>query len=65
MKNPMTRARSGSSVTIVPNTKGRSRRVQPRSCVTIITAVKIAVATSPNSAQPAQSMLSGSRAVAL
>src|SRR3954454_19673769 len=53
---PAMRARSGSSVTVVPSTSGRSSRVNPASCAAINTTVKIAVATSPNSAQPAQSI---------
>src|SRR5215212_4359139 len=56
MKNPTTRARSGSPVTIVPSRSGRSRRVQPTSCDTDIAAVSSAVARRPNSAQPAQSI---------
>src|SRR5215207_2136914 len=56
MKNPATLARSGSSVTRVPSTRGRSRRVSPASWAAIITAVRAAVATSPNSAHPAQSI---------
>src|ERR1700730_11352101 len=56
MKNPATRARSGSSVTSVPSSKGRSRRVSPASCEPIIMAVNVAVATNPNIAQPPQSM---------
>src|SRR5215207_786613 len=56
MKNPATLARSGSSVTRVPSTRGRSRRVSPASWAAIITAVSAEVATSPNSAHPAQSI---------
>src|SRR5215204_3518207 len=55
-KNPATRARSGSSVTMVPSSSGRSSLVSPASWAMIITAVRAAVATRPNSAQPAQSM---------
>src|SRR5918994_1377803 len=56
MKKPATLARSGSSVTMVPSTRGRSRRVSPASWAAIITAVSADVATSPNSAHPAQSI---------
>src|SRR5437667_12533158 len=56
MKNPATRARSGSSVTIVPSSSGRSRRVHPANWATIMTEVRIAVASRPNNAQPAQSI---------
>src|SRR5512133_3234459 len=59
MKNPATRARSGSSATMVPSSSGRSSRVSPASWAMIITAVNAAVATRPNSAQPAQSMSAG------
>src|SRR5215208_1992280 len=55
-KNPATRARSGSSVTMVPSSSGRSSRVSPANWAMIITEVRAAVATRPNSAQPAQSM---------
>src|SRR5215204_5709786 len=55
-KNPATRARSGSAVTMVPSSSGRSSRVSPASWAMIITAVRAAVATRPNSPQPAQSM---------
>src|SRR5437763_6527549 len=55
MKNPATRARSGSPVTSVPSTSGRSRRVRPASWAVIMTAVSAAVPTRPYSAQPAQS----------
>src|SRR5215218_3595917 len=58
-KNPATRARSGSAVTMVPSSSGRSSRVSPASWAMIITAVRAAVATRPNSAQPAQSMSAG------
>src|SRR5919106_4831848 len=56
MKKPATLARSGSSVTMVPSTRGRSRRVSPASWAAIITAVSAEVATSPNRAHPAQSI---------
>src|SRR5674476_1319049 len=56
MKNPATRARSGSAVTTVPSTRGRSRRVSPAIWAAIITAVRAVVATTPKSAQPAQSI---------
>src|SRR4051812_22406868 len=56
MKNPATRARSGSSVTVVPSNNGRSSRVQPRSWAAIMTAVSTAVASRPNNAHPAQSI---------
>src|SRR3954469_8118498 len=61
MKNPTTRARSGSPVTIVPSRRGRSRRVQPTSWAPIIAAVRRAVESNPNSAQPAQSIVLSSR----
>src|ERR687898_2835281 len=41
---------------MVPSSSGRSSRVRPASWAMIITAVRAAVATRPNSAQPAQSM---------
>src|SRR5438034_10918150 len=41
---------------MVPSNSGRSSRVSPASWAMIITAVRAAVATRPNSAQPAQSM---------
>src|SRR5215217_2911300 len=41
---------------MVPSSSGRSSRVSPASWAMIITAVRAAVATRPNSAQPAQSM---------
>src|SRR5687767_9622030 len=56
MKKPATRARSGSSVTTVPSTSGRSRRVRPASWAAIMTAVRVAVAMTPTSAHPAQSI---------
>src|SRR4051794_10282389 len=56
MKNPATRARSGSAVTRVPSTRGRSSRVRPASWAAIITAVSAVVVTRPNSAHPAQSI---------
>src|SRR5215207_2993833 len=56
MANPATRARSGSSVVIVPSISGRSSRVRPVSWAAIITAVSPVVATSPNTAQPVQSI---------
>src|SRR5215211_6940005 len=56
MKNPATRARSGSAVTRVSFTRGRSRRVSPASWAAIITAVRAVVGSSPNSAHPAQSI---------
>src|SRR5687768_17013755 len=56
MKNPATRARSGSSVSSVPSTSGRSSRLSPASWAVIITAVSAVVARSPNSAQPDQSI---------
>src|SRR6266545_7309667 len=56
MTKPATRARSGSSVTSVPRMSGRSRRLRPLSCAAIMVTVRAAVATSPNSAQPAQSI---------
>src|SRR5881227_3133840 len=52
--NPAARARSGSSVKMVPSSSGRSRRVRPASWAVIMIAVSAAVATRPNSAQPAQ-----------
>src|SRR4029453_18465501 len=44
---------------MVPSSKGRSSRVSPASWAMIITAVRAAVATRPNSAQPAQSISAG------
>src|SRR5215217_976759 len=44
---------------MVPSSSGRSSRVSPASWAMIITAVNAAVATRPNSAQPAQSMSAG------
>src|SRR6266566_9034254 len=65
MKNPATRARSGSTVTSVPSTRGRSRRVSPANWAAIITAVRLVVAISPNSAHPAQSISVGAELVSL
>ncbi len=48
---------------MVPSSKGRSKRVTPASWATVMTAVRVAVAMSPNSAQPAQST-SGCRQLA-
>src|SRR5437773_2613561 len=44
---------------MVPSNSGRSSRVSPASWAIIITAVRAALATRPNSAQPAQSMSAG------
>src|SRR5215207_2970951 len=63
MRNPAARARSGSSVTRVPSTRGRSSRVRPASCAVIITAVRAEVATNPNIAHPNQSTTSPVRLV--
>src|SRR5919108_4228620 len=57
MKNPNTRARSGSGVIKVPRISGRSRRVKPASCAPIMTAVSVAVAIRPKIPQPLQSTL--------
>src|SRR5450759_1035733 len=65
MKNPATRALSGSPVTRVPSTRGRSRRVRPASWAAIITAARAVVATSPISAHPAQSISASSGLVGL
>src|SRR5665647_442466 len=56
MKNLAIRARSGSAVTTVPSTRGRSSRVSPAIWAAIITAVRPVVATTPNRAHPAQSI---------
>src|SRR5450759_107243 len=56
MKNPATRARSGSPVTTAPSTRGKLRLVSPAIWAAIITAVRAVVATTPKSAQPAQSI---------
>src|SRR5688572_2354188 len=56
MKKPATRARSGSGVSSVPSTRGRSRRVQPAIWAAIITTVRAPVASRPNKAQPCQSI---------
>src|SRR4029450_1601125 len=53
------RARRGSSVTMVPSSSGRSSRVSPASWATIITAVRAAGATRPNSAQPGPALSGG------
>jgi hypothetical protein len=54
MKEPATRARSGSGVTVVPRIRGRSRRLSPLSWARIISEVRTVVARSPNNAHPAQ-----------
>src|SRR4030095_7973342 len=55
-RKPAPRARSGSSVTMVPSSSGRSSLVSPASWAMIITAVRAAGATRPDKPQPAQSM---------
>ncbi|CDZ89726.1 hypothetical protein RHRU231_550012 [Rhodococcus ruber] len=55
-RKPTTRARSGSGVTAVPSTNGRSSRLKPASWAAIMTAVRTVVASDPKSAHPAQSM---------
>ncbi len=56
MKNPATRARSGSSGHDRAQHQRKVEAGPAQSCAAIMTAVRIAVATRPNSAQPAQSM---------
>src|SRR3954453_9476727 len=56
MAKPVARARSGSWVTTVPRMRGRSSRLRPPNWALIISAVRTAVASSPNNAHPAQSM---------
>src|SRR4051794_8775886 len=58
IRNPTTRARSGSSTTIVPRRYGRSIRDSPASCPATMRPVRITVATNPNVAHPAQSTTS-------
>src|SRR5687768_11104157 len=59
---PTTRARSGSAATIEPSNNGTSSRVSPVSWAVTSTAVSAVVASSPNTAHPAQSTVAPSAA---
>jgi len=45
-------------VTVVPRSNGKSKRMRPASCAAIMTSANAVGAVSPNSAEPAQSVLS-------